>query len=63
MGRPGQPVLSWAQVVAGSEVRAYTGGVWKRGVVTQVYENSCLITFKDVPTPIRVYSTRSIRLG
>jgi hypothetical protein len=64
MATTGRPLLNWKQLSNGDEVKVYTGGSWKKGIVTHVYETSCLIVHGNGSTPVstRIYDTRSIRL-
>lgn len=55
--------MSWSRLKRGKEVEFYTASGWKKGVVADVYENSCTVLWNQGSTRkvTRVYDERNVR--
>lgn len=55
--------VSWRELRRGQNVKFYTANGWKKGTVSETYDNSCSITWSQGSTnkTTRVYDTRNVR--
>ena len=63
MGRPGRPVLTWADLTKGQQVHFYSGDGWKKAHVSHPSQISCSVVWQQgaKTRTTRVYDLRNIQ--